>query len=586
MGGFSLKLSVFWLLLCLCATAQSASEQLERIIDREWTALLQRSPELAVYLGRPTEKLWGDRSAQARAASNQRYLQTLRELEQIDESDLTSAQRTNKGLFAQQLGWQVERHQLGLDLFTMNQRDGLHTAATMADSINFRTLGDLELWVRRLEAFGDLADREVDVLKEAVERGRVHPRVITERLVEQVSAQVRLAQNPAESAFLKPFKVASPQLRAERDFPILQQRGEKAVRQVIGPAFERLSNYLSGPYLQASPQRVGLSQLPQGDLAYAFLIRRYTTTQLPAEEIHSLGLSEVARIRAEMEAIREEVRFEGSLEEFFTHLRTDPTHYVQDPAELLRRYRAFCKHVDGKMPLFFKTLPRKPYGVEAIPDYIAPATTTAYYMPGAGSLAGTYCVNLYQPETRALFEIPSLSMHEAVPGHHHQIALAAELPELPDFRRYSDGFGDYTVFVEGWALYAESLGQEMGLYQTPYERFGQLTYEIWRAIRLVLDTGIHSQGWSQEKAIAYFLANSPRSELDITNEVDRYIAWPGQALAYKMGELKISELRRWASQELGPKFDLREFHDAVLLQGAVPLDQLERQVKEYVARSR
>ncbi len=287
-----------------------------------------------------------------------------------------------------------------------------------------------------------------------------------------------------------------------------------------------------------------------------------------------------------MEAIRHEVAFDGTLEQFFEHLRTAPEQYVQDPAELLQRYRAFCKQVDGQMPRFFKTLPRKPYGVEPIPDYIAPATTTAYYMPGAGELSGTYCVNLYQPETRALFEIPSLSLHESVPGHHHQIALAAEIPELPDFRRYSDGFGDYTVFVEGWALYAESLGEEMGLYRTPYERFGQLTYEVWRAIRLVVDTGIHSKGWTREEAITYFLENSPRSRLDVTNEVDRYIAWPGQALAYKMGELKITELRRWAEAELGTEFDLREFHDAVLLQGAVPLEQLEDQVKEYVLKSK
>ena len=238
------------------------------------------------------------------------------------------------------------------------------------------------------------------------------------------------------------------------------------------------------------------------------------------------------------------------------------------------------------MPKFFKTLPRKPYGVEPIPEYIAPETTTAYYLPGAGDLAGTYSVNLYQPETRALFEIPALSLHESVPGHHHQIALAQELPNLPAFRRESAGFGDYTVFVEGWALYAESLGEEMGLYEDPYDRFGRYTYEMWRAIRLVLDTGIHAKGWNREQSIEYFLNNSPRSELDIINEVDRYIAWPGQALAYKMGELEIKRLRRKAEEALGDKFDIRTFHDAVLRQGAVPLDQLERQIAEFVDVSR
>ena len=579
-------LLTIWILLTGAGIAQTDGEQFERILQREWNALMQESPGLAVYLGRPTSRLWGDSSAEARQAASLRYQKAIRELDSLEETALSPSQRVNRDLFRQQLQWQVDRHRHALDLFSMNQRDGLHTAATMVDSLTFTRVEDLELWVRRLEAFAELTDREIGVLKEAVERKRVHPRIITERLLQQVHEQVRLAKLPEQSAFLSPFRLASPELKSAAEFPDLQMRAETALTDGIGPAFVRLADFLSGPYLKASPEQVGLGRLPGGEEAYRFLIRRYTTTEKSAEEIHRLGLSEVARIRAKMEAIREEVGFSGTLEQFFHHLRTSPEHYVKDPAELLRRYRSFCKEVDGQMPKFFKTLPRKPYGVEPIPDYIAPATTTAYYMPGAGSLSGTYCVNLYQPETRALFEIPSLSMHESVPGHHHQIALAAELPELPDFRRYSDGFGDYTVFVEGWGLYAESLGEEMGLYRTPYERFGQLTYEIWRAIRLVLDTGIHHKGWSREQAIAYFLANSPRSELDVTNEVDRYIAWPGQALAYKMGELKITELRRWAASELGSKFDLREFHDAVLGQGAVPLNQLELQVRAYVAKAK
>ena len=562
--------------------AQSADSLLEEVLRREWQALLDESPGLAIYLGQPSKKLWGDNSKAARQATSARYQKVLEELAAIDEASLSSQARINKRLFAQQLGWQVERHRLGLDLFTINQRDGLHTTATMADSIAWNRLEDFEQWVLRLEAFGALTDVEIETLREAVERGRVHPRVIVERILEGVELQVRLAGKPAESAYLSPFRDAPAEVKAQPAFPALEKRAEAAVVEVVGPAFGRLADFLRGPYMAAAPAEVGIGRLPLGDEAYAFLIQRYTTTDKTADEIHQIGLSEVARIRAEMETIRREVGFAGTLEEFFQHLRSDPSHYVKDPQELLMRYRSFCKRVDGQMPNFFKTLPRKPYGVEPIPDYIAPATTTAYYMPGAGNLSGTYCVNLYQPETRALFEIPSLSMHESVPGHHHQIALAGELPSLPDFRRYSDGFGDYTVFVEGWALYAESLGDEMGLYVTPYDRFGKRTYEIWRAIRLVVDTGIHSKGWTRQQAISYFLANSPRSELDVTNEVDRYIAWPGQALAYKMGELEITKLRRWAKAELGDKFDLREFHDVVLLQGAVPLDQLRDQVEEYV----
>jgi uncharacterized protein (DUF885 family) len=530
----------------------------------------------------PTTGLWPDDSRPARDAADARYRKALEDLAAIDDGALTPSQRVNKRLFAQQLGWQVDRHRLGLDLFSMNQRDGLHTTASLTDSIAFAQMQDFESWTRRLEAFGAFTDREIGVLKEAVARRRVHPKIIARRLLELVQLQVRLARDPEQSAYLEPFREAAPALRADPRFAALQARASLALQKVVGPAFQRLADFLAGPYLAAAPEQVGIGQLPGGEEAYAFLIKRYTTTDKTADEIHRIGLSEVARIRAQMEEIKREVGFQGSLEEFFEHLRHDPSQYVKDPQELLQRYRSFCKRVDGKMPNFFKTLPRKPYGVEPIPDYIAPATTTAYYQPGAGYLAGTYCVNLYRPETRALFEIPALSMHESVPGHHQQIALAGELPELPDFRRYSDGFGDYTVFVEGWGLYAESLGDEMGLYQTPYERFGRCTFEIWRAIRLVIDTGIHTRGWTREQAIAYFLANSPRSELDVTNEVDRYIAWPGQALAYKMGELKIQELRRYAEKELGDRFDVREFHDAVLLQGAVPLDQLQDQVEEYV----
>jgi uncharacterized protein (DUF885 family) len=569
------------------ALAGPAGDRLREVMRREWEALLEESPGLAIYLGQPDSRLWHDSSRPARQAADARYRQALQELAEIDDQQLEPAERINKRLFAQQLSWQVERHRLGLDLFTMNQRDGLHTTATLADYISFEKMSDLQRWTERLESFAELTDREIAVLEEAVEAGRVHPRIIAGRLLEMVEVQVALAQEePAESAYLKPFRDASPALRREPGFAELQARATRAVAEVVGPAFARLAAYLKGPYLEAAPAEVGLGRLPGGFEAYQFLIERYTTTDKTADEIHQIGLAEVARIRAEMEEVRREVGYDGTLEEFFSYLRQEPSQYVRDPQELLRRYRSFCKEVDGQMPRFFKTLPRKPYGVEPIPDYIAPATTTAYYSPGAGSLSGTYCVNLYQPETRALFEIPALSMHEAVPGHHHQIALAQELPELPDFRRYSDGFGDYTVFVEGWALYAESLGQEMGLYRTPYERFGKCTYEIWRAIRLVVDTGMHSKGWTREQAIEYFLANSPRSELDITNEVDRYISWPGQALAYKMGELEITALRRYASQQLGQRFDLREFHDAVLLQGAVPLDQLREQVEDYVRRAK
>jgi prolyl oligopeptidase len=348
------------------------------------------------------------------------------------------------------------------------------------------------------------------------------------------------------------------------------------------PAYARLSKAFNERYLPATRESVGINDTPDGAAFYRERIAFHTTSSaLTADQIHAIGLAEVARIRGEMLKIKDQVGFKGSLQEFFVFLRTDPQFYYKTGQELFEGYLAVSKRIDPNLVRLFGTLPRTPYGVRPIPATSAPNTTTAYYQgPAAdGTRPGFYYVNLYRPEVRPKYEMEVLSVHEAVPGHHLQIALAMEQAGMPDFRRNAG----YTAYVEGWALYSESLGEELGLYQDPYSKFGQLTYDMWRAVRLVVDTGMHAKGWSRQQAIDFFKDNAAKTEADIVNEIDRYISWPGQALAYKIGQLRIQSLRAEAVRELGPRFDLRRFHDALLGSGAVPLDLMEQRMRSWIA---
>jgi len=403
------------------------------------------------------------------------------------------------------------------------------------------------------------------------------PKVIMTRLPGQIRRQI--VDDPERSLFFKPFRDFPPDVGKSEQGRLTAAARETVIGRIV-PAYRRFLSFFEDEYLPACFDEVGAWQLPKGQELYAFRARQFTTTGLSPDEIHEIGLREVRRIRAEMEQIVKDVGFKGTFREFLDHLRTDPQFYFQDANSLFAAYVALCKQIDPQLPKLFRKLPRTPYGVEAIPEHIAPDTTTAYYRPPSadGSRPGTYFVNLYRPEVRPKYEMEALTLHEAVPGHHLQIALATELEGLPTFRR----FMSFTAYVEGWALYAERLGPELGLYRDPHSRFGQLTYEMWRAVRLVIDTGMHSMKWSRERAIDFFAENTAKTEHDIINEVDRYISWPGQALAYKIGELKIRELRRRAEDELGERFDLREFHDVVLRQGAVPLDVLEELVTAWL----
>ena len=565
-----------------CCCRPDAAERLHALFDAEWERTMRESPTWASSLGdlRYNDR-WEDLSVAAITAAHEQDREVLRQLRQIDFDSLSQADQLNYRLFEREYELKVEGFRYRWWLVPLNQRGGVQDAGSLADSLSFQRVKDYEDWLARIEAFPAHMDQTIALMRAGAAEGIIHPRVIMERLPAQIEQQ--LVHDPEDQLFYKPF-LNMPEDISEAERIEIQQRGRDAVVRHILPAYERFREFFNEEYLPACLPEVGVWQVPQGEELYALRCREFTTTGLTPEEIHAIGLSEVARIRAEMEEIVREVEFEGTFAEFLEHLRTDPQFYYDNPNDLLAAYQAVCKQIDPQLVRLFKKLPRIPYGVEEIPSYIAPDTTTAYYRPPAadGTRAGTYFVNLFRPEVRPKYEMEALSLHEAVPGHHLQIALAQELEDLLEFRR----FGGYTAYVEGWALYAESLGDELGVYRDPYSRFGQLTYEMWRAVRLVVDTGMHHLHWTRQQSIDFFAANTAKTQHDIENEIDRYIAWPGQALAYKIGELKIRELRRYAEEELGEEFDIREFHDVVLRHGAVTLDVLETVVRDWVAAQR
>jgi uncharacterized protein (DUF885 family) len=444
-----------------------------------------------------------------------------------------------------------------------------------------RTTAGLEDQLARLQALPKVVDQTIALLAEGLKKGVTPPQITLRDVPEQVANQI--PEDPFKSPLLRGFNDLPPTVPGE-DGTRLRAAAAKAYTESVRPAFQRLEQFIAKQYLPGARQTIAAAALPDGEAYYAWRIKTQTSTNLTAKQIHEIGLAEVKRIRAEMEKVKEQAGFKGSMQEFFTYLQTDPKFFFTDKEELLRAYRDIAKRADPQLMKLFKTLPRATYGVIPVPAYAEKSQTTAYYFPGAidSGRPGYFFANTYALETRPKWEMQPLTLHEAVPGHHLQISIAQELGDLPDFRKY----GGYTAFVEGWGLYSESLGEEMGFYTDPYDKFGQLTYEMWRAVRLVTDTGMHAMGWTRQQAIDFFKANSSKSEHDIVVEIDRYIVWPGQALAYKLGELKIKELRTYATQELGKKFDVRLFHDEVLKYGAVPLSDLEANIKAWVAEQK
>ncbi|HEV7700233.1 MAG TPA: DUF885 domain-containing protein [Pyrinomonadaceae bacterium] len=559
-----------------------ATNQLHALFDSEWQWTLENNPTFATFLGdKRYNARWTDLSRPAISAREKHRQDTLRRLRLIDRTQLNVRDQLNYDLFKKDIESDLERFRLRLELLPLKHDDGIQRSAELADNIDFQTAKDYEDWIARLRAFPAYMDQTIDLLREGRSAGMMWSRQVMTRVPGQVDQQV--VDNAERSPFYSPFKVFTANIPAA-DQARLRDAAKAAIKSSVVPSFQKLKVYLTQEYLPACYPEAGIWQMKGGDQIYAFLVREHTTTNLTPAEIHQKGLSEVARIRAEMEKIKAQVGFTGTLKEFFQYLRTDPKFFYKTPDELLNAYRANAKKIDPNLVKIFRTLPRMPYGVIPVPDQIAPDTTTAYYnSPAAdGTRPGYYYVNLYKPEVRPKWEMMALSLHESVPGHHLQLALQQELGDMPDFRKY----GGYTAYIEGWGLYAESLGEDMGLYADPYDKFGQLTYEMWRAVRLVVDTGMHSMKWDRQKAIDFFKDNAAKTDQDIVNEIDRYISDPGQALAYKIGELKLKELRARSKATLGDKFDLREFHDTVLLTGAVPLDILEKNVDEWIAKKR
>ena len=560
----------------------SEPERARALFKLTWEVFLEESPESATQDGVPGyDHLWRDYSAEAIARRDALSPLQLRVAESIDPARLDESDRMSLELLKDLARRDIAEARFPGEYVVITQRMGVQQgAARVLAQMGRNRVSDLENQIARLRALPRWIDQVIALLETGLARQVTPPQITLRDVPQQVLNQI--PDDPLQSPLLQGFAhMGAGVPDAERTR--LRDEASKVYAADVVPAFKRLHAFLVSKYVPGARTTIGASALPDGEAWYAQLVKRWTTTDMTPRQVHDLGRAEVARIRAEMETMKTRIGFKGTMAEFFHHLRTEPKFFYTDKEQLLAGYRDIAKRADPELIKLFGTLPRQPYGVVPVPSYAEKSQTTAYYQPGslAAGRAGQFFANTYALDTRPKWEMEALTLHEAVPGHHLQIALAQEIQGLPEFRTKSFG---YTAFVEGWGLYAESLGEEMGFYQDPYSKFGQLTYEMWRAIRLVVDTGMHAFGWSRQQAIDYFLANAGKSEHDVTVEIDRYIVWPGQAVAYKIGELKLKELRARATQALGPKFDVRSFHDEVLRHGAIPLSVLEANIESWIAK--
>jgi uncharacterized protein (DUF885 family) len=554
-------------------------------LDEDWKRAMVDQPEGATWLGFPGQnRRWSDNSPQGVELRKKHLRDSIATLKTIRREKLSEAEKLNYDLYGRFLADLEEGMQYGDDpgggslVMPLNQMDGIQqNAAQILALMPHETVADYEDMLARLEALPAAVEQTLALLQGGLTRGYTPPKITLRDVPKQLADLI--PAEPMASALLQPF-TAFPASFPETERARLTERAKSLYTSAVAPAFQKLHAYLAATYIPACRESIAASALPNGPAYYAFRVRFETTTSLTPQQIHEIGLAEVKRIHAEMEKVIAATGFKGSFHEFTEFLRTDSRFFYDKPEDLVNGYRIIAKRIDPELASLFGKLPRLPYGVTPIPEFKAPSQTTAYYQGGAPNVGrpGWYFVNTYKLDARPKWEMEALSLHESVPGHHLQISLAQELEGVPEFRKHSG----YTAFVEGWGLYAESLGEELGMYKDPYSKFGQLAYEMWRAVRLVVDTGMHTMGWTRQQAIDYFRENTGKTDQDVIAEIDRYIVWPGQALAYKIGQLKIRELRKEAEGRLGAKFDERKFHDAVLENGALPLNILEAHMKKWV----
>ncbi|HAW93023.1 MULTISPECIES: DUF885 domain-containing protein [unclassified Arsukibacterium] len=569
---------IFTMTFLLLSLAGCAAGPLQNDPDQHFTELAEQLWQAETTLTASEPDRLPDMSPAALGARQQQRLKWQQQLQQVDVAKLSEQNQINHAILAYRLANDIDEYRFNAHLTPLTSESGFHTSvAMMLQRSALRQLADYENYLQKLATVPVYMQQQTDWMRQGLLTGITQPKAVLAGFEQSISSYI--TEDMAASVFFRPF-MTKPDTISAIKWQQLQDRAQQIIVREVNPAYQAYYDFMVQDYIPGARDTIAASALADGEAFYQNRLEHYTTLKLTPQQVHDTGLAEVKRIRADMQAIIEQLGFAGSFADFIQFLRTDPQFYPQSDQELMRYAAWLSKQADAELPRLFKTLPRTPYGVVPVPAEIAPKYTTGRYSGASrDDQAGFYWVNTYALNRRPLYEMPALTLHEAVPGHHLQISLAREQASLPDYRRsfYTSAFG------EGWGLYAEYLGLEMGFYDDPYSNFGRLTYEMWRAARLVVDTGMHSMGWSRQQAIDFLAANTALSMHNVTTEIDRYISWPAQALSYKLGEITIRRLRAEAEQKLADKFDIRRFHDVVLSNGSVPLAVLEQQVAAYIS---